>query len=169
MKQPETKNWRIAKSAFSWLAVVLFVAALQWRDDANLVHGLAPELSGVTSNGASFPGRDGARPRLIYFWASWCGICAAMADTIGNVSADVSTVTIALQSGGPDDIRRHLADRASTFPPVLADEQGKLATAFGVRGVPAVFVLNRAGEIRFANTGYMSEAGLRLRLWMAER
>ena len=48
------------------------------------------------------------------------------------------------------------------------DPEGHLAAAWGVRAVPASFVVDRAGEVRFNEVGYTSELGLRARLWMAD-
>jgi peroxiredoxin len=52
--------------------------------------------------------------------------------------------------------------------PVLPDPYGELASAWGVAGVPASFVVDGAGRIRFATVGHTTEAGLRARLWAAE-
>jgi predicted transcriptional regulator len=50
---------------------------------------------------------------------------------------------------------------------VILDEAGSIAERYGLRGVPAVFVLDSVGQIRFVATGYTSETGMRLRLWWA--
>jgi peroxiredoxin len=52
--------------------------------------------------------------------------------------------------------------------PVVLDEQGALAARFGVRGVPASFVLGSGGEIKFKEIGYTTELGLRARMWLAD-
>jgi len=53
--------------------------------------------------------------------------------------------------------------------PVLIDEHGDIAIAWGVDGVPASFVIDGAGHIRHAGKGLSTEIGLRLRLWLAWR
>ena len=47
------------------------------------------------------------------------------------------------------------------------DEDGKLATQFGVHGVPTSYILDAKGKIRFREVGLTSSWGLRLRLWLA--
>ena len=51
--------------------------------------------------------------------------------------------------------------------PVLMDQDGKLARRWGVNGVPATFIVDRAGKIVHASKGYSTEVGLRIRLWLA--
>jgi hypothetical protein len=42
-----------------------------------------------------------------------------------------------------------------------------IAAQWGVRAVPASFIVDGAGQIRFLEIGYTTGAGLRLRLWLA--
>jgi peroxiredoxin len=50
---------------------------------------------------------------------------------------------------------------------VLMDESGVLARRWGVRGVPATFIIDSEGRVDYAGQGYSTELGLRLRLWLA--
>ena len=51
----------------------------------------------------------------------------------------------------------------------VLDEDGAISKRYGLRGVPAVFVLDGSGKIRFSSVGYTSELGIRIRLWLAGR
>jgi peroxiredoxin len=51
--------------------------------------------------------------------------------------------------------------------PTLLDPEGAVLSRYGVQGVPATFIIDRDGEIRFRVMGLSSEWGLRLRLWAA--
>jgi len=57
-------------------------------------------------------------PVLVDFWASWCGPCRMLAPVMEEVS---------LEAG----------ENAAVFK-VNVDEQGELATAYGVRSIPTV-------------------------------
>ena len=59
-----------------------------------------------------------------------------------------------------------MQDNQLTFP-VMLDTSGELAQSFGVKGVPASFILDTNGEITFVESGYSSELGLRVRLWLS--
>jgi hypothetical protein len=53
--------------------------------------------------------------------------------------------------------------------PVMLDESGQLASQFGLKGVPASFILSPGGEIIFVETGYTTELGLRVRMWLSSQ
>ena len=107
------------------------------------------------------------RPLLIYFWASWCGICGLQRGTVDDIARDWPVLTVAMQSGGAQEIRAYLREHGLDWP-VAADPDGRLAARFGLRGVPAFFVLDPRGRIVAHESGYTTEAGLRLRLWLAQ-
>jgi hypothetical protein len=48
------------------------------------------------------------------------------------------------------------------------DETGEIARHWGVAGVPASFIVDREGRIKYAGMGYATEIGLRARMWLAE-
>lgn len=49
----------------------------------------------------------------------------------------------------------------------MSTATGKSSSRFGVRGVPACMIIGASGGIGFAEMGYTTEIGLRLRLWWA--
>ncbi|WP_077032986.1 co-chaperone YbbN [Pelomonas sp. KK5] len=65
-------------------------------------------------------------PVLIDFWAPWCGPCIALNPTIDAVAA--------LYEGRVKVVKANL------------DESKELADRFGVRGIPALFLLKQ-GEV----------------------
>jgi peroxiredoxin len=71
-----------------------------------------------------------------------------------------------MQSGDALAVEGYLAEHGLSFTTVV-DEQGRLAEAFGVRAVPTSFVVDAEGQIAFAERGYTTPWGLRLRLWAA--
>lgn len=148
------------------LALILGVRAWMQRDT---VAGMAPELAGVATGGEplSLAALRG-RPVLVHFWATWCRICALEQASIQAIARDWPVLTVATQSGDAAAVRAYQAEHGLELP-VLVDEDGSLARAYGVRGVPASFVLDRDGRIRHVEVGYTSETGLRLRLWLAAR
>jgi peroxiredoxin len=61
---------------------------------------------------------------------------------------------------------KHLSEQQLSFP-VLNDPDGHIAAAWGVHAVPASFIIDTDGQIRFVEIGYTTAIGLRLRLWWA--
>lgn len=146
--------------------LVLLLGVRAWQQ-SGIANGPAPALAGVMLDGkpvalSSFAGR----PVLVHFWASWCPICRLEQDSIDALARDAAVVTVAMQSGDREAVAQHLLNEALGFP-VLNDPDGAIAKQWGVRAVPASFIVDGAGQIRYVEVGYTTGVGLRLRLWLA--
>lgn len=168
---PETQTGKrprrwLSRAVFG-LAVLGMLLGIRLYQHRDLPRDVAPPLAGRLLDGASvsLAGLRG-KPVLVHFWASWCPICALEEGSIDAIAADHRVVTVAMQSGDAKEVAAHLRERHLDFP-VLNDPDGRYAAAWGVRGVPASFVLGPDGRIRFTEVGYTTETGLRLRLWLA--
>jgi alkyl hydroperoxide reductase subunit AhpC len=73
-----------------------------------------------------------------------------------------------MDEASADEIRAYMQNARVNYP-VLHDPQGDIARHYAIRGVPTSFILDRAGNIRFVETGYTTGIGLRLRLWLTGR
>ena len=105
-------------------------------------------------------------PVLLYFWATWCPVCDLQKGSVESISHDYPVLTIASWSEGETEVNTYMRDNGLTFP-VMLDDGGQLAQDFGLQGVPASFILSPSGEIKYVETGYTTEAGLRFRLWLS--
>lgn len=151
------------------LIIVCIYFAVQWYQARPLASGNAPELRAQTTGARSFDLSDWrGQPVLVHFWAIWCRICTLEQNSIEALSADHRVITIAMQSGDDLAIHRYLQQQGLSFD-TIADPYGEIATEWGVRGVPASFVLDGGGRIRFAEIGYSTGIGLRGKLWAAEQ
>ena len=157
----------LAKQSGSWLVLLGLLAGIVFFQTRGLVSGRPPAIHGPTLDGSVFDlNHLSGRPSIIYFWASWCGVCEAIQDNVQAVATDHPIITVALKSGNAAEVSDYM--RKESFDvPVLLDETGDLAQRYGVRGVPTLFFLDGQGNIRLTASGYTSEAGLRLRLWLA--
>jgi hypothetical protein len=72
-----------------------------------------------------------------------------------------------MQSGDAARVRTVLERRSLDWLSAV-DPDGALARRYGLASVPACIVLDAQGRIRFAEVGYTSELGMRLRLWWAQ-
>lgn len=118
-------------------------------------------------NGDLFPlSQFTGEPVLLHFWATWCPVCALEDNSIQSISDDYPVVTVASWSEDQATVTDYLRENNLTFP-VMLDNNGQVATSFGLKGVPSSFILSPDGDVRFVETGYTSEIGLRIRLWLA--
>ena len=65
-----------------------------------------------------------SKPVMVDFWAEWCGPCRMLGPVLEDVADEVADVTIVK---------------------VNVDDNSELSAQYGVRSIPAVFVL-RGGE-----------------------
>ncbi|NBC13248.1 MAG: redoxin domain-containing protein [Gammaproteobacteria bacterium] len=163
--KPKRRRWR--GLLVNLLVVLVIFFGVQWYKSRPLASGSAPPLSAQTVRGAevSLAGLRG-EPVLVHFWATWCPTCKLEEGSIDALSRDYQVVTVAMQSGGEREIAGYLRERDLGFDAV-ADPYGEIASAWGVRGVPASFVLDGNGDIRFGAVGYTPGIGLRGHLWAA--
>ena len=155
----------------SWLVyIVLFLVVMQganWWKTRDAANGNLSEFSGVLMDGTAFTIAEFAgKPVLFHFWATWCPICDLQKNNVQSISQDYPVITIASWSEGKAEVKAYMRENQLTFP-VMLDSSGELAQTFGLKGVPASFILAPNGEIKFVETGYSTEPGLRLRLWLS--
>lgn len=161
---PPARKWlRPAIELLLLLAVLYGVRAYQ---HAGMANGTAPSLKGTLIDGRPVSLSDlYRRPVLVHFWASWCPVCAAEQRNIAAVAKDYTVITVAMRSGGDNEVQSYLEKRSLTLA-VLNDPDGRRAARWGVNAVPASFIVE-GGRIRFAEVGYTTQAGLWARLWLA--
>lgn len=164
--KPRKAKWRsLAVNILLFVVVVAGVRTWQHRD---MISGAAPALQGVTLSGQPYvlPAHP-AQPVLVHFWGTWCPICRAEQNSIVAIAHDhPNIITVAMQSGKPEEVARYLREQGADFP-VINDPDGSISSAWGVHAVPASFIIAPDGKVRFVEVGYTTGPGLRLRLWLA--
>ena len=156
-------------TALTYMLILLVLSqGISWWKSRDAFTGDLSGLDVVTMDGSRFTVADHAgKPILLYFWATWCPICDLQKGSVQSIAQDYPVLSIASWSEGEAEVHRYMQKNSLTFP-VMLDEDGQLAQSFGLKGVPASFVLSPSGQIEYVETGYTTEAGLRLRLWLAD-
>lgn len=163
-------NWRSHLKTLA-LLVVLSLAINAWQSrnvpkgippalDAPLLNALGPQNTNLQAWLAQHRGQVVA----VHFWATWCPICKASQDNVQRLHGSWPIVTVAMQSGTPSAVQKHLAQNGLPWL-VALDPEGELARAWGVRAVPATIIIDREGRIAAASMGYTTTVGLWARLW----
>jgi len=97
---------------------------------------------------------------LIDFWASWCPPCKTSFPALDALSRDFEHRGVQVLAVNVDERRRDADAFLSTHPhsmTVLFDATGSAPLAFGVRGMPSSFLVDRSGTIRFSHMGYTGD------------
>jgi thiol-disulfide isomerase/thioredoxin len=119
-----------------------------------------PAFTLTTWDGKAIASSDLAgKPVIVDFWASWCVPCRAALPAIDAVARrlhDRGVVVLAVnvdrdRAKADAWLAERLPDRRLTL---VHDPEGALLARCGARGMPAVYVVDRGGIVRFAEAGY---------------
>ena len=165
-KPSKSKVWlRRGLELLLFIVLIMGVRAWQQRD---IVTGVAPPLIGLLLDGTPFVlAAKPAQPVLVHFWATWCPVCRAEEGSIESLARDnPNVITVAMQSGNSGVVQQYMREQVLSFP-VVNDADNQISARWGVQAVPASFIVDTDGKIRYVEIGYTTEIGLRLRLWLA--
>ena len=170
IKQIVSEYWakRWVKITLEVLFFILLYLALRAYMQRDVISGSAPPIQATTIQQQPFNlATSRPKPVLVHFWATWCGICKLEQDSIQALSEDYNVITVAMQSGSDQEVQAYLDEHQLTFK-VINDVDDTWVSAYGVRGVPASFVVNSDNQITSSEVGYTTGWGLRLRMWLTD-
>ena len=163
-------NSRWKRFALEALLVVAIVAGIQaWRardllpaDERTAIPAFElTDLEGRTWRSTDLAGK----PAVIYFFAPWCGVCAASSPQLRWFHRwrgdDVQVILIGLDYGAPSEVREYARKHSLTMPVLF----GTPATgaAFRISGYPTYYVIDAQGRIARRDFGLSTVAGLWVR------
>ena len=140
-------------------AVVAVIVALLMTGLGRDPSVIASPLVGRAAPNFTLPQLDGppvtlAKQRgqvvVINFWASWCAEChaeQAALDQVWQQFQDSGVVVIGVNFEDSVGAARGYVRSEDVTYPVVEDDGSKTALAYGLRGVPETFVVNRSGRI----------------------
>jgi len=94
---------------------------------------------------------------LVDFWASWCAPCKTSFPALDALYREYEPQGLDVLAVNLDERRRDADAFLDAHPhqmTVLFDLKGASPAAFGVKGMPSSFVIDRSGKIRFTHMGY---------------
>ncbi len=149
------------KPAFA-IAIALLMLALPLRAQAGLMSGdLPPDFVGVDAKGKRvLISASRGKVVALVFWASWCGRCRAelpllekLQQGVGREHLDVIAVNFKESLRDYRTLRRNLKYTMT----MTHDGDGAIGETYGVRGIPHLVLIDRAGKIAYINVGFDSE------------
>ncbi|MBN2702339.1 MAG: TlpA family protein disulfide reductase [Methylohalobius sp. ZOD2] len=140
-----------------WWIVLLMIGLSGYAQAAPVPDCVLTTLDG----GESRQLREIQQGKVVYvdFWASWCTSCAQAFKFLNAVESDLRDRGFAVIGVNLDENRADAVNFLERFPPrftVLADAEAQCAKAFGVQGMPASYLIDRTGEVRYRHLGFRS-------------
>lgn len=123
-------------------------------------------LQTLTGETVSLQAMSQNKPLLIYFWATWCGVCKFTSPSVNQLAQEGENVlTVALRSGDAPQLERWLRKKGYQLP-VVNDSSGQLSAQWQVSVTPTLVILYQ-GKMVQHTSGWSSYWGMKLRLWLA--
>ncbi|QKJ08812.1 protein disulfide oxidoreductase [Yersinia bercovieri] len=123
-------------------------------------------LQTLTGETVSLQAMSQNKPLLIYFWATWCGVCKFTSPSVNQLAQEGENVlTVALRSGDAPQLERWLSKKGYQLP-VVNDSSGQLSAQWQVSVTPTLVILYQ-GKMVQHTSGWSSYWGMKLRLWLA--
>lgn len=105
------------------------------------------------------------KPAVLYFFAPWCGVCAASSPQLRWFDRwqgdDVQVVLVGLDWSSPAELAEYAARHELQLPVLAAGPQ--TAADYRIRGYPTYYVLDAEGRVAGRDFGYTTAPGLWLR------
>ncbi len=111
------------------------------------------------------------RPVIVNFWAVWCAPCRRELPALEafvrqhNMPGDIQVLAVNVGDEAKQ-VRDFLAEIDVHAMTILLDQESLASDAWGAFGLPASFLIDRAGRIRAVRTGELTAADLER--WLAQ-
>ncbi len=118
---------------------------------------LTPLDGGATTDLATFEGT----PTIVNMWASWCAPCLVEMPMLEQASQDLGDRldVVGVSRGDRDELKK-VADRTGVTYPLLVDDQGRMAAALGITGMPVTLFYDASGELVERHDGVLDQSDL---------
>lgn len=161
------RRWLREAAVFLALLIAIMVVMDVWRAPQAPPAFAATPLRTLTGESTTLATLSEERPVLLYFWASWCGVCRFTTPAVARLAAEGENVmTVALRSGDDAEVARWLARKGVDFP-VINDANGALSAGWEISVTPTLVLVSQ-GRVVFTTSGWTSYWGMKLRLWWAK-
>jgi thiol-disulfide isomerase/thioredoxin len=108
----------------------------------------------------------GPHPRLLFFWATWCGPCKQSVPELLAFAEQRGVEVLAITDEEPGQIDPYLREHADRFPENVVSDPLRVAFQdYGVSATPTFVLIDEAGVIQLYQRGYSAERGLELEGW----
>ena len=130
------------------------------------VGNVAPSLHLENYRGTVPAQLTGGTPHVLFFWATWCGICKAAVPELLAYEQQHGTPIIAITDEGAAQLDPFFQQWTKPFPAIVStDAYRRDFVAYGVSGTPTFVLIDAQGVVREYVTGYQLDKGLPFAGW----
>jgi thiol-disulfide isomerase/thioredoxin len=129
--------------------------------EALLPEGPAPPMTIKTPSGETRSLADWkGKVVLVKFWATWCGPCAMSTPHVEKLyekhkAEGFEVLGVALENDKGEQIPGYVRQMGITYTVGMADPSDQVRAWIGPQtGIPAVFLIDRKGRVRWSQSGY---------------
>lgn len=160
------KKWSKELIGLIVILFIVFTVMDFWRKPESLAPILLEPQLLATGESVSLATLSEKQPVLVYFWATWCGVCKITSPTVAELAkSGVPVISVALRSGDSERLLVGMTKKELNFP-VINDINGQLANAVGISATPTFMIIDNGKMVSFT-TGWTSYWGIKARLWIA--
>jgi thiol-disulfide isomerase/thioredoxin len=139
------------------LGLAASIAALAAASPAQVAPGnFFPPLAADGLGGGVLPETSG-KVVIVDFWASWCAPCKASFPTYSRLQREFGDRGLVIVGVSVDDSPSAYSAFVARFKPSFAtvhDSQHKLVSTVQVPTMPASYLIDRSGRVRFVHAGF---------------
>ena len=144
------------------VAALFFGMAMCWQAHAVAIGEIPPDHLGRDRKGNDVNISDHhGKVVVVTFWASWCGYCRRELPVLENlqkVAGKDRVEVIAVNYKDDKDVYRAILRKLKDLQlTMVRDGSGDVGKAYGVEGIPRLFVIDKDGRIAYSHTGYDEE------------
>mgnify|MGYP001303174872 CR=1 FL=1 len=148
--------------------LIMFISALLTTQVVSAAGDPAPDfkLPYLTQKGNT--SLSAYRGKVVYvdFWASWCGPCRKSLPFLDGVRKDLKGKGFEVLAINLDEDVKAAREFLKQYPvsyPTLHDADGNTPDAFGLRGMPTSYLIDRQGKIRVIHQGFKPSDSQKIR------
>jgi peroxiredoxin len=149
----------LAATVFLLFISLIFISSSGMSSLKSAVSLKAPEFELTGLDGKIYSSKDyyGKKSIIISFFATWCGPCLMEMPVLQRFYENnryLGAELLAVNIREDEPVVQKLVDKNKLAFPILMDKTGSVAREFKVKGIPALFIIDKNGKIVKSHTGY---------------